>query len=85
MGDNLVEVRGLRKWFPVQKSFVETLLARRMDYIRAVDGIDLSRDLKALEVLEVDLEQNKVEVDLSKIYDSIDIQLARQMDQEDHT
>jgi len=40
MGDNLVEVHGLKKWFPVQKSFVETLLARRMDYVRAVDGID---------------------------------------------
>jgi len=40
MGDNLVEVHGLKKWFPVQKSFVETLLARRIDYVRAVDGID---------------------------------------------
>jgi len=40
MSDNLVEVRGLKKWFLVQKSFIETLLARRMDYVRAVDGID---------------------------------------------
>ncbi|MEA3460056.1 MAG: ABC transporter ATP-binding protein [Chloroflexota bacterium] len=39
MPDNLVEVRGLKKWFPVQKGFVETLLARRIDYVRAVDGI----------------------------------------------
>ena len=31
------------------------------------------RDLKMLEALEVDLEQNKVKVDLSKLYDNIDI------------
>ncbi|RLF33161.1 MAG: oligopeptide ABC transporter ATP-binding protein, partial [Thermoplasmata archaeon] len=36
----MVEVRGLKKWFPVQKSFIETFLARRVDYVRAVDGID---------------------------------------------
>jgi peptide/nickel transport system ATP-binding protein len=40
MSEKLVEVRNLVKWFPVQKSFVETLLARRLDYVRAVDGID---------------------------------------------
>lgn len=42
MNNNLVEVRGLKKWFPVQKSFVETLLARKIDYVRAVDGIDFA-------------------------------------------
>ena len=31
------------------------------------------RDLKMLEALEVDLERNKVKVDLSKLYDNIDI------------
>lgn len=31
------------------------------------------RDLKMLEALEVDLEQNKVKVDLSKLYENIDI------------
>ncbi len=40
MPHNLLEVSGLKKWFPVQKSFMETLLARRIDYIRAVDGIN---------------------------------------------
>jgi peptide/nickel transport system ATP-binding protein len=48
MNDNLVEVRGLKKWFPVQTSFVETLLARRVDYVRAVDGV--SFDIRRGEV-----------------------------------
>jgi len=48
MNDNLVEVRGLKKWFPVQASFVETLLARRIDYVRAVDGV--SFDIRRGEV-----------------------------------
>jgi len=38
----LVQVRGLRKWFPVQKSFVENLLTRHKQFVRAVDGIDLA-------------------------------------------
>ncbi len=42
MPDNLVEVYGLKKWFPVQKGFIETLLTRRIDYVRAVDGIDFN-------------------------------------------
>ena len=48
MNDNLVEVRGLKKWFPVQTSFVETILARRIDHVRAVDGI--SFDIRRGEV-----------------------------------
>jgi peptide/nickel transport system ATP-binding protein len=36
----LVEVNELTKYFPVQKSFVETALARKRDYVHAVDGID---------------------------------------------
>jgi len=38
--DNLVEARGLKKWFPVQKSFVERLVTRQRLFVRAVDGID---------------------------------------------
>jgi len=38
--DNLVEVRGLKKWFPVQKSFIERLVTRQRQFVRAVDGID---------------------------------------------
>jgi peptide/nickel transport system ATP-binding protein len=48
MPDNLVEVQSLKKWFPVQTSFVETLLARKIDYVRAVDGI--SFDIRRGEV-----------------------------------
>ena len=40
--DNLIEARGLKKWFPVQKTFVENLLTRRKQFVRAVDGVDLS-------------------------------------------
>ncbi len=39
--ENLVEAYGLKKWFPVQQSFVENLLTRQKDYVRAVDGVDL--------------------------------------------
>jgi peptide/nickel transport system ATP-binding protein len=36
----LVKVRGLKKWFPVQKGFIERLVTRRREYVHAVDGID---------------------------------------------
>jgi peptide/nickel transport system ATP-binding protein len=42
MTDNLVEAHGLKKWFPVQGSFVENLFTRQKLYVRAVDGVDLS-------------------------------------------
>ena len=42
MVKNLVEVRNLKKYFPVQKGFVETLLARKIDYIKAVDDISFN-------------------------------------------
>jgi len=35
----LVEVHGLKKYFPVQKTFLETLLARKLQFVKAVDGI----------------------------------------------
>lgn len=40
MLDNLVEVRGLKKWFPVQKGFIERLVTRERQFVHAVDGID---------------------------------------------
>lgn len=48
MAGNLVEVHAVKKWYPVQTGFVENLLTRKRDYIRAVDGIDL--DVKKGEV-----------------------------------
>ncbi len=41
---SLVEVVDLTKYFPVQKSFIETAFARKRDYVRAVDGIDFHVD-----------------------------------------
>jgi peptide/nickel transport system ATP-binding protein len=38
--DNLVQIRGLKKWFPVQKGFVERLVTRQRQFVRAVDGVD---------------------------------------------
>ncbi len=35
----LVRVLDLKKWFPVQKGFLEQVLAGRTDYVRAVDGV----------------------------------------------
>lgn len=40
--DHIIEARGLRKWFPVQRGLVENLIARDKQFVRAVDGVDLS-------------------------------------------
>jgi peptide/nickel transport system ATP-binding protein len=45
---NLVEVRDLRVWFPVQKTFIERLLTRERQHVHAVDGI--SFDIRRGEV-----------------------------------
>ena len=37
-----VEASGLKKYFPVQKSFIAQIVSRQTDYVRAVDEIDLS-------------------------------------------
>lgn len=39
MGKLVLKVAGLKKYFPVQKSFLERLLSRRLEYVKAVDGI----------------------------------------------
>ncbi len=39
MRDFLV-VRNLKKFFPVQKGFLQTFLTRRLDYVKAVDNVD---------------------------------------------
>jgi len=38
--ENLVEVRSLKKWFPVQKSFIERLATGQSQFVRAVSGVD---------------------------------------------
>jgi peptide/nickel transport system ATP-binding protein len=38
----IINVEDLRKYFPVQKSFLERLFARTMDFVKAVDGISFS-------------------------------------------
>ncbi len=42
MTNNLVEVKNLKKYYQVQKGFVETLLARKIDFIKAVDKISFN-------------------------------------------
>lgn len=40
MAESIVQVQALKKWYPMQKGFVENLLTRDKSYVRAVDGID---------------------------------------------
>ncbi|MFQ6123541.1 MAG: ABC transporter ATP-binding protein [Candidatus Heimdallarchaeota archaeon] len=40
-GDILISVKGLKKHFLVQKSFLERLFTGRKEFVQAVDGIDL--------------------------------------------
>ncbi len=37
--EELVRVEGLKKYFPVERGFVERLLTRRRRFVRAVDGV----------------------------------------------
>ncbi len=41
MGLGFVEVAKLKKYFPVQKSFIAQLFSRKTEFVRAVDGVDL--------------------------------------------
>ncbi|RLG04233.1 MAG: oligopeptide ABC transporter ATP-binding protein, partial [Thaumarchaeota archaeon] len=40
MAEFIVRVSDLKKYFPVQKSFVERLLTGKMEYVKAVDGVN---------------------------------------------
>jgi len=40
--DNLVELKNIKKWFPVQKGILDTLLAGRTDYVHAIDGVSFN-------------------------------------------
>ncbi|MFC1936399.1 ABC transporter ATP-binding protein [Chloroflexota bacterium] len=37
--DALVQVTNLKKWFPVQASFLDSFFSRTLDFVRAVDGV----------------------------------------------
>lgn len=37
--DFLVEVKNLKKWFPVQTNLIDQLFVKKIDYVRAVDGV----------------------------------------------
>jgi peptide/nickel transport system ATP-binding protein len=39
---SFVEVSNLTKYFPVQTSFLESMISRRKDFVRAVDGISFA-------------------------------------------
>lgn len=49
MSEALLKVRGLKKHFPVQESFLKRLFSKSQEYIHAVDGVDF--DIKKNEVL----------------------------------
>ena len=40
--DYLVEVKGLKKWFPVQNNFIDQVFAKQLDFVRAVDGVSFN-------------------------------------------
>jgi peptide/nickel transport system ATP-binding protein len=40
--DYLVEIKNLKKWFPVQTSFIDQLFVKEVDYVRAVDGVSFN-------------------------------------------
>jgi len=37
--ETLVDVQNLKKWFPIQKGILSALSGRKIDYVRAVDGV----------------------------------------------
>lgn len=40
--DILVQVKNLKKWFPVQTSFIDQIFVKEIDYVRAVDGVSFN-------------------------------------------
>lgn len=48
LSENLLEVRNLKKWFPVRLGFLKTLISRQTFYVKAVDGV--SFDIKEGEI-----------------------------------
>ncbi len=40
--DALLRITDLKKWFPVQQGFLDQVLSRSKDYVRAVDGVSFN-------------------------------------------
>ena len=40
--DVLIQVTDLKKWFPVQTSFLDTFFSKELQFVRAVDGVSFS-------------------------------------------
>lgn len=38
----LVEVKDMKKWFPVQTSFIDQVFAKKLKYVHAVDGVSFN-------------------------------------------
>jgi peptide/nickel transport system ATP-binding protein len=38
----LVEVKDMKKWFPVQTSFIDQVFSKKLKYVRAVDGVSFN-------------------------------------------
>ena len=37
--ETLIKVKNLKKWFPVKQSFLNSLLSREQNYVKAIDGV----------------------------------------------
>ena len=48
-GEQMIAVNDLKKYFPLQKGFMDNLFAREKGFVRAVDGVSFS--IKKGEVL----------------------------------
>ncbi len=48
-GEPLIEVKGMKKWFPVNTGFLSSLLYKQELYVKAVDGVTF--DIKKGEIL----------------------------------
>ncbi|MEM2780423.1 MAG: ABC transporter ATP-binding protein [Candidatus Bathyarchaeia archaeon] len=42
LSENLLEVKNLKKWFPVRMGFFKTLISKQTLYVKAVDGVSFS-------------------------------------------
>lgn len=40
--DVLVELKNVKKWFPVQTGFIDQIFSKERDYVRAVDGVSIT-------------------------------------------